>query len=166
LQEPDRKNKQAIFAMTNLGYKNWAFLEATARNEWSSALPVSNASYFYYSLGTSIMLTDALKIDKKVLSHLKLRASFAQVGNDTGFDRLYSGYSRGETGSFNGIPFFIGEEVLKNKRLKPEQTQSWEFGTEIKLWNGRLSTDITYYNKSTKNQIVEADAISASGYRS
>lgn len=165
LQEPERKNKQAIFAMGNLGYKNWAFLEATARNEWSSALPIDNASYFYYSLGTSVVLTDALKIDKKVLSHLKLRASFAQVGNDTGFDRLYSGYYRGETGSFNGIPFFIGEDILKNKRLKPEQTQSWEFGTEIRLWNGRVNTDVTYYNKSTKNQIVEADAISASGYR-
>ena len=151
--------------MGNLGYKNWAFLEATARNEWSSALPSDNNSYFYYSLGTSIIVTDALKIDKKILSFLKLRGSFAQVGNDTGFDRLYSGYVRTENGSFLGIPFFTGEEVLKNERLKPEQTQSWEFGSEIKLWNGRVNTDITYYNKSTKNQIVEADAISASGYR-
>jgi TonB-linked SusC/RagA family outer membrane protein len=165
VEEPERKNKQAIFGMGNLGYKNWAFLEATARNEWSSTLPKSNNSYFYYSLGSSVLVTDALKIDKKVLSYLKLRGSFAQVGNDTGFDRLYSGYFRNENGSFLGIPFFTGEEVLKNNRLKPEQTQSWEFGTEIRLFNGRVNTDITYYSKSTKNQIVEADAISASGYR-
>jgi TonB-linked SusC/RagA family outer membrane protein len=165
VEEPEAKNKQAVFGMGNLGYKNWAFLEATVRNEWSSALPSNNNSYFYYSLGSSVVLTDAFKINKKVLSYLKLRGSFAQVGNDTGFDRLYSGYFRNENGSFLGIPFFTGEEVLKNNRLKPEQTQSWEFGSELKLWNGRVNADVTYYSKSTKNQIVEADAISASGYR-
>ncbi|WP_316827003.1 SusC/RagA family TonB-linked outer membrane protein [Pedobacter miscanthi] len=165
VEEPEAKNKQALFGMANLGYKNWAFLEATARNEWSSTLPSANNSYFYYSLGSSIVVTDAFKINKKILSYLKLRGSFAQVGNDTGFDRLYSGYFRNENGSFLGIPFFTGEEVLKNDRLKPEQTRSWEFGSEIKLWNGRVNADVTYYSKSTKNQIVEADAISASGYR-
>jgi TonB-linked SusC/RagA family outer membrane protein len=165
LEEPEKKLKQAIFAMANLGYKNWAFLEGTARNEWSSTLPINNASYFYYSLGSSVVLTDALKIDKKVLSYWKIRGSFAQVGNDTAFDRLNSGYLRSETGSFNGIPFFTGEEILKNPYLKPETTLSWEFGTEMRFFNGRINTDITYYTKRTKNQIVESDAIAAGGYR-
>ena len=165
IEEPEKKDKQAIFMMSNIGYKNWAFLEATARNEWSSTLPPSNPSYFYYSFSSSLVVTDALKIDKKILSFLKLRASFAQVGNDTGFDRLYSGYYRGNDGSFQGIPYFTGEDVLKNPNLKPEQTQSWEFGGEMKLWNGRVNADVTYYNKHTNNQIVEADAPPASGYR-
>lgn len=163
--EIEKKDKQAIFGMGNVGYKNWAFLEATARNEWSSALSPKNSSYFYYSFSSSLILTDALKMDKKVLSFLKLRGSFAQVGNDTGFDRLYSGYYRANDGTFQGIPYFTGEDVLKNPNLKPEQTQSWEFGAEMKFWNGRVNADVTYYNKRTNDQIVEADAPLASGYR-
>jgi len=165
LEEGEKKRKEAVFGMVNLGYKSWAFLELTARNEWSSALPTHNNSYFYYSAGTSLLLTEMLGIKTDVLSSWKLRGSFAQVGNDTGFDRLYTGYYKADNGTFLGIPYFTGEDVLKNPNLKPEKTQSWEFGTEINLWDGRITGDVTYYNKSTQDQIVEADAPLASGYR-
>src|SRR5690606_20624421 len=70
-----------------------------------------------------------------------------------------------ENGSFLGMPYFVGEDVLKNGGLKPEKTQSWEMGTEFRLWDGRLAADVTYYRKRTTDQIVEADALLASGYR-
>lgn len=165
LEDPERKQKQAVFGMTSLGYKNYLYLDLTARNEWSSALPVANNSYFYYSIGSGLIVSDMLKLKNNTLSFWKLRGSYAQVGNDTGFDRLRTGYYRSENGIFLGLPFFVSEDVLKNPNLKPEQTQSWEVGTEFRLWNGRLSTDITYYSKRTKNQIVEADAPLASGYK-
>lgn len=165
LEEIERKEKQAVFGMTSFSYKNRLFFDATVRNEWSSSLPKSNNSYFYYSFGTGLIMTDLLQIKNSPLSYWKLRASYAQVGNDTGFDRLLTGYYRPDGGSFLGLPYYVGEEVLKNPNLKPEQTQSWEAGTEFKLWNDRITADITYYSKRTKDQIVEADAPLASGYR-
>jgi TonB-linked SusC/RagA family outer membrane protein len=165
LGSSESKEKQAIFGMTSLGYNDWLFLDLTARNEWSSTLPKANNSYFYYSLGSSIILTDLFQVNKKVLSFWKLRGSYAQVGNDTGFDRLYSGYYKPSDGTFLESPYYMGDDVLKNPNLKPETTESWEFGTEIRLWNGRVNADFTYYTKGTKDQIVEADAPLASGYR-
>lgn len=159
----DGKDKQALFGTANFGYNDWFYLDLTARNDWSSSLPKKNNSYFYYSVGSSLIFTDMFKVDKSVLSFAKLRGSYAQVGNDTGFDRLYSGYYKG--GSFMGIPYYQGDDVLKNPELKPEKTQSWEVGADIRLWDGRVVADVTYYDKSTKDQIVEADAPLASGYR-
>ncbi|WP_099371946.1 SusC/RagA family TonB-linked outer membrane protein [Sphingobacterium sp. 1.A.5] len=166
LEFPERKEKQAIYGMTSWGYKDYAFLELTARNEWSSTLPVNNNSYFYYSIGSSLVISDMFESLKgRTLGFWKLRGSFAQVGNDTGFDRLRTGYYRPENGSFLGLPYFVGEDVLKNGGLKPEKTQSWELGTEFRLWDNRIIADFTYYNKRTTDQIVEADALLASGYR-
>ncbi|WP_206365135.1 SusC/RagA family TonB-linked outer membrane protein [Sphingobacterium corticibacterium] len=166
LEFPEGKEKQAIYGMTSFGYKNYAFLDITARNEWSSALPTDNNSYFYYSIGSSLVLTDMFQsLKSNALTFWKLRGSFAQVGNDTGFDRLRTGYYRPENGSFLGMPYFVGEDVLKNGGLRPEKTQSWELGTEFRLWDGRLAADLTYYRKRTTDQIVEADALLASGYR-
>ena len=81
------KWKEAIFGMLSVGYKG-AYLDLTARNEWSSALPIDNCSYFYYSAGAGLVFTDMIEIDKNILSFAKLRGSYAQVGNDTGFDNL------------------------------------------------------------------------------
>lgn len=166
LEYPEEKEKQAIYGMGSLGYKNYAFLDVTLRNEWSSALPMDNNSYFYYSLGSSLILTDMIPLLRnQVLTFWKLRGSFAQVGNDTGYDRLRTGYYRPDNGFFLGMPYLVSEDVLKNAGLKPEKTQSWEVGTEFHLWNDRVRADFTYYNKRTVDQIVEADALLASGYR-
>jgi len=165
LENSEGKDKQAIYGTSSFGYNNWAYIDFTARNEWSSSLPKHNNSYFYYSLGSSVVLSDLLKVDKKVFSFMKVRGSYAQVGNDTGFDRLRTGYYKTEDGTFLGLPFFVGDEVLKNPNLKPEKTESWELGADLRLWDGRLTADFTYYDKSTRNQIVEADAPLASGYR-
>jgi TonB-linked SusC/RagA family outer membrane protein len=164
-QDFEWKKKQAVFATASFGYNSWAYFDVTARNEWSSALPADNRSYFYWSAGTGLVLSEVLKLDKHLAPFLKLRGSFAAVGNDTGFDRLRSGYYMDQNDyTFQGVNYYTGDKVLKTMSLKPERTESWELGVEGKLIDSRLNFDLTYYNKRTKDQIVEADAPLASGY--
>ena len=156
------KDKQAIFGMASFGFQDWLYFDATARNEWSSTLPMSNNSYFYYSAGTGIVVSDVLTMDKKILSFAKLRASYAQVGNDTGFDNLYNGFYY--AGTYLESPRFYGENDRRNPNLKPESTHSTEVGTDLRFWDNRISLDFTYYDKTTKDQIIRAGISPVSGY--
>jgi len=156
------KDKQAIFGMASFGYKDWLYIDATARNEWSSTLPMNNNSYFYYSAGTGIIVSDLLKINKKILPFAKLRASYAQVGNDTQFDNLYNGFNF--AGQYLGNSMFYGENDRRNPNLKPETTRSTEMGAELHFWDNRISIDFTQYDKITKDQIIRADVSLVSGY--
>jgi TonB-linked SusC/RagA family outer membrane protein len=157
------KEKQAVFGAFNFSFDNWLYLDATLRNEWSSTLPPDNWEYFYYSAGAGLILTDLLKLNSRVLSFAKLRASYAEVGNDTGFDRLINGYSRSNE-TFLGYTYYRSDDLRKNSRLKPEKTTSAEFGADIRLFNGRISMEATYYQKATTNQIIEANISAISGY--
>lgn len=165
LEEWESKKKQAVYGSASLGWDQWAYVDLTARNEWSSALPTNNNSYFYWSAGTGILISELAKLDQHLFPLVKLRASYAKVGNDTGFDRLISGYYKNEAGSFLGIPYYVGDDVLKTMGLRPEMTTSYEFGTELHFFDNRFIVDFTYYDKATKDQIVEADAPLGSGYR-
>jgi TonB-linked SusC/RagA family outer membrane protein len=159
---PQTKDKQAVFGTGSFGYKDWLYLDGTARNEWSSTLPPSDWSYFYYSVGTGIIVSDLLKINKKILSFAKLRASYAEVGNDTGFDNLYNGYNY--SGTYLGNSMFYGESDRRNPKLKPERTASMELGTDLRFWDSRISLDFTYYDKTTRDQIIRADVSPVSGF--
>ncbi|MBD8347867.1 SusC/RagA family TonB-linked outer membrane protein [Dysgonomonas sp. HGC4] len=161
-EEYSGKEKIGLFLQANAGYNNFAYIDVTARNDWSSTLPYPH-SYFYYSGGTSIILTEALKIPKDILSFAKVRSSYAKTGNDTGFDMLRNGFSYG--GLFNGtMPWYTGDNISRNPNLKPETTISTEFGTDLRFFNDRLSIDFTYYQKATKDQIVQASVSAVSGY--
>ena len=167
LEDYEHKKKQAVFGMANVGYNNWAYLDLTARNEWSSTLPKDNNSYFYWSAGLGLVVSDLLKLDPHIFPFLKLRGSYAEVGNDTGFDQLLTGYYKDiNKNSFAGLNYFVGENVLKTMALKPERTRSYEFGAELRFLDNRISVDATYYNKTSYDQIVRADAPKPSGYGS
>lgn len=158
------KEKQSIFGMLSLGYKG-IFADATFRNDWSSSLPKANNSYFYTSVSTSLVLTDIFpKIKNKVISFAKIRGSYARVGNDTGFDQLINGYVYGGL-LHTDMPWFTGENYRKNPNLKPETTISKEVGVDFHLFGGRLKGDVTYYAKSTRDQIVQSTLSNLSGYQ-
>lgn len=157
------KEKQSLFGATNLGYDNWLYIDGTIRKEWSSTLPPGKWDYFYYSFGSSVILTDMLKIKSPILSFAKVRASYAQVGNDTGFDRLYNGYSYG--GIFLGdMTYYRSDATRYNSGLLPEKTMSGELGVDLRFFDGRISMDGTIYKKSSTNQIITADISKISGY--
>ncbi len=153
----------SAFGSVSLGFRNYAFLDVTGRNDWSSTLPAANNSYFYPSIGGTLILTDMLGVKSNVLSFAKLRASLAIVGNDTDPYRLDQVYSF--NGFFNGAPIASLGTTMNNPELKPERTSSYEFGADVRLLRSRFNLSGTYYNSSTTNQIITAQLPTSSGYR-
>jgi len=60
------KAVNSVYGLVNLGYKEFIYLDLTARNDWSSTLPKSNRSYFYPSASLSVLLNDIFKISNKI----------------------------------------------------------------------------------------------------
>lgn len=150
------KQINSLYGSAQLGYKNYLFLDVTARNDWSSTLP---EDYFYPSVGLSSVISDIVELPEAI-SYAKVRASFAQVGNDTnpyGLDPQLS-YIGGNGG------MVYSQTTAANPFLKPEISNSLEFGTELKFLNNRLGLDVTYFKTNTKNQIFYINTPEASGY--
>lgn len=158
-----KKRVNSVLGNASFGYKNMAYLDFTARNDWSSTLPANNRSYFYPSVGLSGILSEILPLPEQI-SFWKVRASWAQVGNDTDPYRLANTYSLDKT---NGtIINATSSSTFPLADLKPESTKSWEFGTELKLFENRLGIDATYYTSNTTNQILSVTTPGSSGYTS
>ena len=157
------KRINSVFSSFSLGYKDTYYIDATARNDWSSTLPASNNSYFYPSIGTSILFSEFLP-KNKILTLGKIRASYAQVGNDTSPYKVLTTYGYG--GSYNSTAWLALQGTRNNPNLKPELTSSWEFGLETSFFKNRLSLNITNYSSSTINQIIPAQTTAATGFSS
>ncbi len=163
-QYDSRLKQNSVFFSGDLSYKNWLYLSGSVRNDWSSTLPPENWSYMYYSLGGSVILTDALKIKSDLLSFAKLRASYAQVGNDTGPYQLSGTYSADQP--FNGVTAFSYTNSLPPVDLKPEITASSELGLEMRFLKNRIGFDLTLYDMKSRNQILAVDVAPSTGFTS
>ncbi len=155
---------QSIFGTANLSYRNFVFLDFTGRNDWSSTLPVDNNSYFYPSVSLSLILTEALGIQSDVLSFLKLRASYAEVGGTAGAYALNGVFSAGDP--FIGNPSLSYTETIPPLGLKPQRKKSKEVGLELKLLQNRLSFDVNLYKENTINQIMNIAVSNTTGFTS
>ncbi len=159
----EKSESQSVFGSLQLGWRNALFMDITARNDWSSTLPAANRSYFYPSVALSAVLTDLLDISSNVLSFAKVRASYARVGNDTRPYRLTQNYR--SVGSWNGnVAEYAESNVISNPSLKPEITTGNELGVDVRFFQNRLGIDITYYNQTTRNQILDIEVPKSSGY--
>jgi hypothetical protein len=96
------------------------------------------------------------------LSFAKIRAGVAQVGNDTDPYRLVSTYKY--ENAWGSTPSLSENNGMLNAELKPEITSSYEIGADIRLWHNRVGLDVTYYNKVSKNQILDANISNATGF--
>jgi TonB-linked SusC/RagA family outer membrane protein len=163
-QRETNRDMQSLYGSAALTFNNWWTVEGTARNDWSSTLPKGENSYFYPSVATSMVLTDAVPgLKNKYLSFLKVRGSVARVGNDADPYLLNSTFS-GNANKFAGQPQFSLGDSLLEPNLKPEITHSNELGLEAGFLDGRISLDLTYYDKYTKNQIYLVPVSPTSGY--
>ncbi len=159
-----KKSVNSLYAAANLGFRNYLFVDLTARNDWSSSLPSNNRSYFYPSAAVSAIITDIFDVKSSVLSFAKLRAGWARVGNDTDPYRLASTYKY--ENPWGSTPSLSENNALLNATLKPELTSSYEIGTDIRFWQNRIGLDITYYKKVSSNQILDVNISNATGYLS
>lgn len=144
-----KKSINSFYGIISASWRDMVFLDVTGRNDWSSTLAPGNNSYFYPSVSASVVLTDLLKIKTPMVNFLKVRASWANVGNDTSPYQLQNYYNNSSfTGGFN-MP-----TNKANYNLKPENVESWEFGLEGRFFNSRLTFDVAFYNATTTNQII------------
>jgi len=163
-QQIVRRRVQGIYGSAAFTYKGWWTVEGTARNDWSSTLPVNANSYFYPSVNTSFVLTDALpRLQNSVLTSVKLRAAAARVGSDAPVYSLVPVFL-GESQRFGGQPQYRMDTRLANANLKPEITRSDEIGTEVVMFDNRLTLDFSAYAKATRNQIFDVEISGASGF--
>ena len=159
-----RREVQGVYGSAAFTMNNWWTVEGTARNDWSSTLPVNHNSYFYPSVNTSVVLTDALpSLRGRVLSSLKLRGAAARVGSDAPVYSLVPVFL-GEAQRFGTQPQFRLDTRLANANLKPEITRSDEVGAELSLFNDKVLLDASAYRKSTRNQIFDVEISGASGF--
>lgn len=159
-----QKEIQSVYAFAQFGYKNFAFIDVTGRNDWSSTLPMDNNSYFYPSVSGSFIFTDAADLNLPWFTYGKVRASWAQVGSDTDPYRLALTY--GLTGkSYNGMATgAIMEDFVPKDNLLPQTTTSWEIGTDLRFFNNAVGLDFTYYEQTTDDQILNVEVPLVSGY--
>jgi TonB-linked SusC/RagA family outer membrane protein len=160
------KKTLSLYGLAQFVFKNYLFLDLTARNDWSSTLPAANNSYFYPSVTTSFIFTDAFReaLSPTVISFGKVRASWAQVGADPSVYQTNLYYSL-YTDTYNGLAVgTISSTTLPNYDIKPYITNSIELGTDLRFFKDRLGFDFTYYNKRTANQIMTASIPRSTGY--
>lgn len=159
-----RRQVNSIYASADATLNGWWTLGGTARNDWSSTLPKGANSYFYPSVNTAFVLTDAIPaLKSRWLSYAKLRASTAQVGSDANPYLLRTTYT-GLSSKYIGLPQFTLGDILANNELKPEITHSNEMGLEFSMLDGRVTFDGSLYDKYTKNQIFNAPVSNATGF--
>ena len=164
-QFESKKRINSFYGIAKLGYKDFLFLDITGRNDWSSALAtpfsVDGTSFFYPSASASFILSNVTKLPEAV-SFAKLRASVAQVGNDTNPYQT-SGAFVSQT-PFNSQPTFSNQDFIPNSELKPESITNYEFGADLRFLKDRIRFDFTYYNAITKDQIISLPIPISSGY--
>ena len=152
----------SAFSSAQLGFRNYAYLNLTARNDWSSTLPAANRSYFYPSVNGSLILSEAFDIKSDVLTFAKLRAGWSKVGKDASPYQLINSY--GFIAPFNSNPQQYANSIYLNTDLKPETTKSTEAGLELGLFNNRLRFDFGVYNTNSTDQILNLDVSTSTGY--
>jgi hypothetical protein len=136
----------------------------TGRNDWSSTLPEDNRSFFYPSINVGYIFTEDLGLsDNDVFSYGKLRASWAEVGKDAPPYSVGQFYSTAPGFPFGGTGGFTKDAVAGDLNLKPEETTSFEVGTDLRFFNNRFRFDLTYYTQTSENQIVDFPVSLASG---
>lgn len=159
------KRVYSLYGLGSLSFRNYAFLDVTARNDWSSSLPEGKNSYFYPSVSASVVLTDAFEWDGGgVIDYAKLRGSWAEVGSDA--DPYQTSAVMTQLQTFQGAPGFIPSNRLPAINLQPEITTSWEVGADIRFADNRATLDLTYYDTKTRDQILSVPISTTSGFAS
>lgn len=148
-----------LYAQTSFGYKNFLYVDLTARRDVSSTLPAGNNSFFYPSATLSFIFSEF--IDSDVLEFGKVRLNWANVGSDAPAQALVDAYGIGTP--FNGVTLASAPSTQNNANLLPENTVATEAGVEMKFFKNRAGLDISAYQSSTFNQILPAQVSTATG---
>ena len=147
----------SVYATAQFGYKNFLFADLTGRYDYFSTMEGGNnrTGAFYPSVGLSGILSDIIPMNKEIFSFVKIRTSYALVGNPLGpyFTRDYYQSGAQPTPS----------QFAAAQDLKEEKTKAFEVGADIKLWMDKIDLRFTYYNANTENQLLAYNTSPATG---
>jgi len=163
------------FFTADMAWDDWAFLNLTFRNDWSSRLPKDANTFQSYSISGGLALMELLNLESNpIMPYLKLRGSWGVVGNDApvySTTNYFNSAFAGGDGFISGIQFpvfglnaFERSGQLGNDQIVPEKTTTLEFGGEAKFWQGRIGLDVTYYDALTEDIIISLEVSGASGF--
>ncbi|GHA71845.1 SusC/RagA family TonB-linked outer membrane protein [Pontibacter akesuensis] len=166
-----------FYSNLELGYKDYLFLNASARQDYVSNLAPGNRAFFYPSVGAGFVFTDAFGIDNNILDFGKIRASYAEVGQapETAFitknvfvaGGAGSGFlTDGISFPFNGLNGRTLSNTLNSPLLKPQNTKTVEVGGDFRFFNNRFTLDYTYYVQTTTDQIFAVPLAPSAGFTS
>jgi TonB-linked SusC/RagA family outer membrane protein len=170
LYSKSERKVNSLYGAAEFSYKNFLYLNVTARNDWFSTLSPSNRSILYPSVTASFVFTEILKNGPNWLTYGKLRAAYAEVGDDNVApysNVLYYNVNNNlfPNPSGQNIPVGgINASTIPNGDLRPLRVSETELGVELKFLNNRIGFDFTYYRKITNDQILAAQVSDASSY--
>ncbi len=166
--EENRKQRfYAIYADLQIGYKNYLYLGATARNDWSSTLPQGKNSYFYPGVNVAFVFSDAFGLTNNIFSYGKVRGAWTQVGNEASPYLTATTYRILNTHTSPGGTVFNRATLdnrLGNANLTNELTTEIEFGADLRFFRNRVGLDITWFDRKSSDQITPARLPASTGF--
>nr|WKN37286.1 SusC/RagA family TonB-linked outer membrane protein [Tunicatimonas sp. TK19036] len=160
----------SLYGAAEVSFREFAFLNVTARNDWFSTLAPGNRSILYPSVTGSFVFSQAIASLPNWLSFGKLRAAYAEVGDDNVAPYSNALYYSVENNLFptpSGQPVPIGgiyTNTIPNSNLRPLRVSEAEVGVELRMLEDLIRFDFTYYRKITEDQILAAQVPDVSGY--
>ena len=157
-QDEWQEQTQSIFASVEVGWKSMLYLTLTGRNDWASQLANSSTSSFFYpSVGLSGVISEMIQMPS-FIDYMKVRGSFSSVGMPYPRNLTSPTYEYNEaTQSWKPKTHYpIGD-------LKPERTDSWEVGLDMKLFKD-FNLGLSWYLANTLNQTFDPQISVSSGY--
>ncbi|MCW3092056.1 MAG: outer membrane protein nutrient binding [Ferruginibacter sp.] len=161
-----RRRLLGVFGDLTVGYKNFAFVSVTGRNDISSTLPANNRSYFYPSISGSFVFSDAFKMNSGVLDFGKIRAGYAKVGRDADPYNIFNIYGLSSTSFLGQAVGNVSSDANGGDALQPEFTKELEIGTQLSFLKRKVEVDFTWYDKRSTNMLAPITTPSSTGYTS
>ncbi len=164
----NRSRKIGLYGSVDLSFRNWAFLQLTGRNDWTSLLDPSRWSFFYPSANASVVLTDAIpSLKSETFNHFKVRASAAKVGTvNIGVYNLDNVANVATDFPYGTLSAFSLSTNLRTRDIEPEFTTEFEVGAEIGMFNNRINLEAAAYVQTTDNQTTNVAIPTSTGYTS
>ena len=171
-------NLVSAFGSLSFGYKNWANIEFTGRNDWDSRLDVTMNSYFYPGVNAALVLSDALPFlkDNSIMNYAKIKGAWNRTGNvNLSPYQLENTFSASTTSTANppatsatypygSVASYSADNTIYTRYLRPETVESYETGIEMNFFNNRISAEATYYYQNNNDQVININISQGTGY--
>lgn len=167
-----RERTVGVFGNLALAYKNMLYLNVTGRNDVVSTMPRDNRSFFYPSVSLGWIFTEMKTFKNDFLTFGKVRSSYAEVGQAGNYYNSYfttpeygGGFSSGTPIIYpiNGVVAYTPYSTVYDPNLKPQNTVSYELGTDLSFLNGLFSLNYTFSRQNVKDQIFEVPLAGSTG---